>query len=1040
MVYGGIAVDPTGDFWAPGFEVAISDSEGLRKFDSSGAQIGEIKRRGVLALAGDSAGNLFAVDNGAEEGFGSRQRIVEYDPSGAPIRAFAYGSLVGVVGGLAPYHSATGDIYASEREGGGRVLHLSFPPAGPLVVPEPCEASPLGNVKTTLRAEINPEGEAAAYHFELVDDATYQGDVTELGAGHGFDHATRLPEDEAEDPALPADFLAHKAAIEAPLVPETKYHCRVVATSAAAPSGRPGPEGTFTSLEALEIGSAWSSQVGTDVATLNAEVNPLGIPATGYFEYVEEATYQHDIAELGAGHGFDHALKAPNVDGSEEPIDFGAGASFKTGSAVVSGLASGTAYRFRILATNSLVFPKETPGATATLLTHRFGERPLPDQRRYELVSPAQKESAEVGVPGAAGGLFSENYVRIQAGAASGEALTYTSWTSFGNPLGAPGASQYLSRRGPGGWETENISSFGHNLNALPSPFRGFSPDLGFAGLMVSEPALTPEASTGFDNLYLRNNQTGALQALTISPPEIKGKGDFCLDYAGASADGSRAFFAANGAYPGAPEGEGFSLYEWSAAEGLKVLSILPGKSVGATPFPRTAFGAIGGHCGTGQTVVRNVFSSDGSRVFWTYEPNVGPTQLLVRIEGKETLQLDKGGEFGTGSGVFQAASTDGSKAFFTDQKRLKSEASEGGLYLYELPAKKLKILTPGSEAADVRGVIGASDDGSYVYFVASGVLAPGAKAGECGSPVPGKTCNLYLWHEGEGIRFIGILSAEDESSWDSAPSGLSARVSPSGRHLAFLSAETEGLAGYDNTITDGIHCRQFRSELGGPPQCPQAFLYDADTEELSCASCNPSGARPAGPAILPGWGNPQEGPHYLSDDGSRVFFESRDKLLPSDENDVRDVYEFEREGGGTCATSSPDFNPASGGCLFLISGGKSESESYLIDASSSGRDVFFSTRHSLVGWDDNAHYDIYDAREGGGFPEPLPAPPACSNEACKAPPSAPPSASPAATATFHGPGNVVEKPKSKKRKRKAQRPNRRHHHPRAHRKGRDSR
>ena len=54
-------------------------------------------------------------------------------------------------------------------------------------------------------------------------------------------------------------------------------------------------------------------------------------------------------------------------------------------------------------------------------------------------------------------------------------------------------------------------------------------------------------------------------------------------------------------------------------------------------------------------------------------------------------------------------------------------------LYACELPDEAtkctLKDLTVGrfGESADVLGVLGASEDGSYVYFVANGVLAAGA-------------------------------------------------------------------------------------------------------------------------------------------------------------------------------------------------------------------------------------------------------------------------------------------------------------------------
>ena len=152
----------------------------------------------------------------------------------------------------------------------------------------------------------------------------------------------------------------------------------------------------------LQIGATWSSEVQTEAATLNAEVNPLGIPTTGYFEYVNEATYQADTkkAEEEAESpkevqeaGFQHAVKAP-----AEPIGFGEGESPKVGAAAISGLAPGTAYRYRVVATDPLISPKGIPGPIEAFRTFRPGEGGLPDERAWELVSPAQKNSAEVGV------------------------------------------------------------------------------------------------------------------------------------------------------------------------------------------------------------------------------------------------------------------------------------------------------------------------------------------------------------------------------------------------------------------------------------------------------------------------------------------------------------------------------------------------------------------------------------------------------------------------------------------------------------------
>jgi hypothetical protein len=68
--------------------------------------------------------------------------------------------------------------------------------------------------------------------------------------------------------------------------------------------------------------------------------------------------------------------------------------------------------------------------------------------------------------------------------------------------------------------------------------------------------------------------------------------------------------------------------------------------------------------------------------------------------------------------------------------------------------------------------------------------------------------------------------------------------------------------------------------------------------------------------------------------------------------------------GEGSCPPGKP------AGCVFLLSGGSSPDESYFVDASSNGDDVFFTTRSQLVRDDGDLRTDAYDARVGGGFPE----------------------------------------------------------------------
>ncbi len=141
------------------------------------------------------------------------------------------------------------------------------------------------------------------------------------------------------------------------------------------------------------------------------------------------------------------------------------------------------------------------------------------------------------------------------------------------------------------------------------------------------------------------------------------------------------------------------------------------------------------------------------------------------------------------------------------------------------------------------------------------------------------------------------------------------------------------------------------------------------------------------------------------------LFFDSADALLPRDTNGAEDVYEYEN------------------GNLSLISTGESAEDSYFIDASASGSDVFFTTAQQLMRIDTDDSYDLYDARVDGGIPAQNASPPAeCQGDACQTPATAPIDETPG-TADFSGSGNFVAPPtpvvnhkikrKAKARKRK---------------------
>jgi hypothetical protein len=182
-----------------------------------------------------------------------------------------------------------------------------------------------------------------------------------------------------------------------------------------------------------------------------------------------------------------------------------------------------------------------------------------------------------------------------------------------------------------------------------------------------------------------------------------------------------------------------------------------------------------------------------------------------------------------------------------------------------------------------------------------------------------------------------------------------------------------------------------------------QVFMYEFTTGALSCLSCEPTGEavnnygeEGKGGAYLPVSRLSTVLPHWMSDDGNRVFFDTVSALVPQDTNKHTDVYEWERDGSGTCAQSP--------GCIYMLSDGTAPEGSFLIGASTSGNDVFITTRSKLVPEDENENVDVYDVRVGGGK---SPVAPQCTGAGCQGVPSAPPIFATPPSVTYNGVGNL---------------------------------
>jgi hypothetical protein len=672
-------------------------------------------------------------------------------------------------------------------------------------------------------------------------------------------------------------------------------------------------------LTAPVVVGTWPSAVGAESANLRAEIEPGGLATTYLFEYTTEATFRTK--------GFIGATKVPQT-----------GVSIGTGLVLQHiELEPDTAYRFRVVATNNLgVTVGQTRALNTDELTPLFT---LPDGRGWEMVSPEDKNGGEIQSFGAnqGGGV-------IQA-AAQGGAITYTSASSFATPQGSPGPNQYVSTRNGSEWTTENVTlpMLSGTYPESPTsgvPYQIFSADLG--GSLVSNgrrcrtsavtqcPVENPPlpgsgAPAGYRNYYLRSS-TGGFTAV-LSSAAVAGlaldSSHFELALAGATPDlahtilSTCAKLTTNATEVAGSGGEcdptKQNLYEWSGG-GLTLINLLPGESIGT---PGASLAAQSG-----------AISANGQRVYFTGGA-AGP--IYLREAGAPTKLLP---ETAAGGASFQTASADGSLAFFI---------KEGHLYRYTAASGSVTNLTPGGE---VLGALGASEDGSFVYY-----RTP---------------AGLFLDRNG-----TNTLISPQVDPQSTPPSTGDARVSADGHHLLFLS--TAELTSYDN-----------RNPFTGIPET-EAYLFAAPGTAgagILCVSCNPSGERPVGPASIPGASPNGSGaftqdsykPRDLSASTKQVFFNSFDALSVGDTNGDSDVYEWEAAGTGECV------KPV--GCVNLISSGRAEGGASFLDASTEGSDVFFLTDGSLVP-SDAGGFDVYDARVGGGFPTSGPAVP-CFGDACQ--------------------------------------------------------
>jgi hypothetical protein len=666
----------------------------------------------------------------------------------------------------------------------------------------------------------------------------------------------------------------------------------------------------------------------------------------------------------------------------------------------------------------------------------------LPDGRVYEQVSPANKNGNTVGNALTRAGSFG-------LAAEDGNAAVFVGSGAMGTSYSST-VSEFVARRTGSGWATtaaipreqDRISkntTFGPPLTVVPS--RDFSRFLfgAYSPYVSAEPL--EEASSS--NIFLSENPAvepvWVAQPTIANPIPLPGRNNSKHNYlvAGGSADLSIVYFTYGGTLIAADASRAqyvrdgdvltpgdevapWGFYEWhgpsagvSEAAGAGVLSeagVLPDGTLdpfGAVPaaiagedgferaFPSTLPQAQG---------MDNEVSTDGSRAFFVSPDPVAstvtnrqkceeigsctnaPPELYARKTApggtKSTVLVSKSelpGNEGEpapsgpvsvanahGEGItYVYASPDGSQAFFKSVDRLTSAApSDGSVKEYDfgLGTGTLTYL-PGVSGP----VVASSPDGSSFMF----------------ENTAAEPAELDLWSSGgAGGHLSTITPLPGEPDID----GARAVATADGSVFVFRTASPLP-GGFNN---------------GGGFK--QVYRYGTVTSTLDCVSCPPEGvATPSGDAHVSYDNRTPENlngenaepmttldTRIVSSDGNRVFFDTPDPLVPADTNGERDVYEWEN------------------GSIYLISSGKSVTNSFLLDSSASGGDVFFTTAAGLLPGDVDNAADVYDARIPRPGDVPPPAAVLCQGDVCQGPPSEPSLLGEPASATFSGAGNVA--------------------------------
>ncbi len=692
----------------------------------------------------------------------------------------------------------------------------------------------------------------------------------------------------------------------------------------------------------------------------------------------------------------------------------------------------------------------------------------LPECRAYEMVSPLEKQQ--------------HNALPISAGASrtsvspDGSAIQ---WTGEGAYAGAENyevnaskpTNPYVAHRTASGWVTRS----GYPPSSLiEGPFGAFQSSGVYSPDLASEADCGTVAFTGPETgptIRCARREPDGSWASTPEYTDLTGQHLGPGGIMGASRTGEDVVFYSAAGVPflsadtssGEKPCEGGThcggIYEVAGVGAsqpeLRLVDVdNNGSMIG--PEEPSALGAFGESRVIEEYKAYQAVSANGSTIFFTATPNTGNgfgssvnvKTVFARVEGTSTVDISnpspsectrctqeaeegKPENSEAKPAIYQGASADGSKVFFTTTQQLVNGDTDSTTDLYEYdfnnpPGDRigqvsgggLGDVTPGA-GAEVQGVVSISEDGSHVYFVAKGVLT--TLPNGLGQTASQGSHNLYAYDTITGeTKFVATILESDKQLWgETAPNSVKteadfqqAQTTPDGRYLVFDSFAKLTTAGPEADTSGAQQVYRYDFQTGQLIRVSighEGFANNGNTSGVGAvigtADVHEEGASPTA----------NDGSRSISENGEIIAFVTTEQLQSTDVAGGSnsscvalgpaggagcEVYAWHECTAGLCATGAQ-------GEVSMISDGQDPAGMLFAGMSATGSDIFFQTRTQLVGQDTDTLGDIYDARIGGGFPAPTPEP-SCSGEACQGSASSSPAFGGSGTSSFASGGNVT--------------------------------